>query len=502
MKHMKKFMALFAALALVLAMAVPAFADEPTTYTITVPNGSTHTYEVYQIFTGDYSKDEAGVVKLSNIKWGKNGTGTEGQAVDADTLTALSNVASNTSDRAKLTVIEQYANLTNPINTVSAGAPIQVTPGYYLFKDQVAAGAAEGIYITQVVGDVTITAKDSDVPDFKKKLKDANDTEGTITGWQDVADHDIGDDIPFKLEATIPSDYANYKTYYLAFHDVAEHGLTFNKDSVKVYVGENEITSGYRLVTSGFTDGCTFEVIFDNLKTVASVTAGSAIRVEYTASLNDTAVIGGAGNQNGAKLEYSNNPNWSGAGKPSTSETPWDNVLVFTYKVVVNKYANSVADANKLEGAEFKLEKKVKNGESESWVEVKQDAQGEDKTVFTFKGLDDGDYRLTETKTPAGYNTIAPIEFTVSANHTNDDWNDFTNRAGQLTSLTGNTATGDINFTVNSDNGGLATNVINKSGTTLPGTGGIGTTIFYVIGGGLMVAAAVLLVAKKRMENK
>lgn len=514
MKHMKKFMALFAALALVLAMAVPAFADDgsgstPTTHKISVPDNSPHAYKVYQIFTGDYSKDADGVVKLSNIKWGENGTGAKGDAVDETVLTALSAVNSSTStDEQKLTTIKNYVKLNStPVATVNSTASYDAPLGYYLFEDTTITGENK-MYTVEVVGeDVVIQAKDSHIPGFEKKLKDINDTtDNNYSNWQDIADHDIGDKVPFKLEGTVAADYAEYKgKYYFAFHDVAENGLTFNND-VKVYVDDTEITTGFevkRNTESETTDGCTFEVIFSDLKSLTGVTvqAGSKIRVEYTATLNENAVIGGSGNLNKARLEYSNKPNetQNGNDKPSTDKTPWDSVLVFTYKVVVNKYANSV-DAegnNKLTGAEFTLEKVLKDGTTKTIAVVKSD----DGTAFTFKGLDDGNYILTETKTPAGYNTIDPITFTVTADHTSDNW-DGANRAGQLTRISGNKVTGEIDFTETTSDGTLSTNVINKSGTTLPGTGGIGTTIFYVIGGGLMVAAAVLLVAKKRMENK
>ena len=197
---------------------------------------------------------------------------------------------------------------------------------------------------------------------------------------------------------------------------------------------------------------------------------------------------------------FSNNPNNDQIGKPETGETPWDNVIVFTYQVVVNKYANSVADGNKLAGAEFKLEKVLKDGTKTEIAVVKLS----DETSFTFKGLDDGDYILTETQTPAQYNTIAPITFTVTAEH-NIEWTT-ENRNDILTSLTGNAASGTITFSPKTDDNGvqtgLETNVINKSGSTLPSTGGMGTTIFYVDGSILVLGAAILLITKKRMSAR
>lgn len=486
MKKMKRLVALALSVVMVLAMSVFAFAAEKT-YTITAPDND-HTYEIYQIFTGDLSEDGT---TLSNVKWGKNGTGTEGEAVSEDAISALTAVNSK-SDTEKLAVIKTYADLTgNPVATIAKGETYTAVAGYYLIKDKedaVPEGEANTLYIVQVVGDVKITPK-ADVPSFEKKIKDTNDTTGETSGWQDSADYDIGDKIPFKLEGTvISSRYDDYKTYYFAFHDVEEEGLAFNADSVKVYVDGTEITDGFEVVTSP-TDGCTFEVVFNDLKQIASVKAGSKVTVEYTSTLNDKAVLGQEGNVNKAKLEFSNNPNNEQGG---TEETPWDNVIVFTYKVVVNKVDQ---DSKALTGAEFTLSKKMADGTLKEIAVVKNEAG----TTFTFSGLDDGDYVLKETKTPDGYNSIADIEFTVTADH-KIQW-ETENRNQILESLNGNQASGEITFTSEKAEGSLETSIVNKKGSTLPSTGGIGTTIFYVIGGILMVGAAVLLITKRRAEN-
>ena len=502
-KAMKKLMAALLAVAMVCAMAIPAFADGSsststapvtTLYRITAP-ATTHIYEIYQIFTGDYSTDAAGTAKLANIKWGANGTGTVGAAVDQTILNELSNVSSSASDKAKLDVIEKYVTLTKPVETITNGGTADVVGGYYLIKDR--DGSLSGsepytTYLVSVVGNVIINPKSSAVPEFKKKLKDTNDTTGDVSGWQDSADYDIGDYIPFRLQGTVPADYDSYKTYYYAFHDVEETGLTFDSSSVKVFVGD-EVTgtkidaSNYTVVTNP-ADGCTFEIVFDDLKKVTDVTADSIITVTYKSRLNENAVLGAHGNVNKAKLEYSNNPRGKGTGT-----TPWDNVIVFTYKVVVNKVDQ---DNHPLEGAEFTLTKKI-NGGTEVIKTMTIDSS---ETQFTLSGLDDGEYTLTETVTPAHYNTISPITFTVNADHT-ITW-ETERREDILTSLSGDKKVGEITFSVDKTAGTLTTNVINNIGTTLPGTGGIGTTIFYVIGGGLMVAAAILLITKKRMENR
>lgn len=500
-KAMKKLMAALLAVAMVCAMAIPAFADGSsststapvtTLYTIAAPHNG-HTYEIYQIFTGDYDALQPSM--LTNIKWGKNGTGTAGEAVEQTVLDALSKVASYTSDRDKLDVIDKYVTLTNPVETITNGGSVEVVGGYYLIKDKdgsVPSSETYTPYIVSVVGNVTIEPKSNEVPKFTKKLKDTNDTTGVITGWQDSADYDIGDKIPFRLQGTVSKDFDSYKTYYYAFHDVEEKGLTFDPSSVKVFVGDEvngtEITTGYTVVTNK-ADGCTFEIVFDDLKKVTGVTANSIITVTYESTLNTDAVLGKKGNVNTAQLEYSNNPRGNGTGT-----TPWDNVIVFTYKVVVNKVDQA---GQPLDGAEFTLTKKLKDGTE---VDMPMNIDTSKKSLFTLSGLDDGEYTLTETVTPAHYNTISPITFTVNADHT-ITWGT-ERREDILTSLSGDTASGEITFTSSKTDGTLTTNVINNIGTTLPGTGGIGTTIFYVVGGGLMVAAGILLITKKRMENR
>lgn len=465
-----------------------AFADEANT--ITGPKNG-HTYEAYQIFTGDLADG-----KLSNVKWG-SATAKNGTAVtDAELKTVTDLASKSVNDNAQATANAIAAYLTSdaqPTATIDDTNPTaQVPSGYYLIKDKnntVPDGQAATTYIVTVAGNVTITPK-SDVPSFEKKLKDSNDTEGTLSDWQDAADWDINDAVPFKLEGTVASNYASYKTYYFAFHDVEERGLTFNKNSVKVYVDNTAITSGYTVVTEGLADGCTFEVKFADLKQISAVKAGSKIRVEYTSKLNENAVIGEQGNVNKAKLQYSNNPNDEQGGENGpTGETPWDNVIVFTYKTVINK----VDDENQpLKGAEFTLSKKMKNGTTTT-VAVVKDSEG---TTFTFNGLDDGDYVLTETKTPAGYNSIKPITFTVTANHT-ITW-EGEDRDTILTSLSGNAASGEITFTPTDDKSELDTNVVNKPGSSLPETGGMGTIVLYAAGAVLVIAAGVYFGLKKK----
>ena len=488
MNKLRKLTCLLLALMMVFAMTATASAAGDTS-TITAPDGSTRTYEVYQIFVGDLDPESK---VLSNVKWGKNGTGTEGELVDEATLDALTSV-NGKSDTEKMAAIENYVKLTSEkFGEVKDGTPLTVPNGYYLIKDvgpvDAAAGEAYGRYVVKIVGNTTITPKVSKVT-FEKKVKDTNDTTGETSGWQDSADYDIGDSVPFQLTGTVADDFKQYTSaYYFAFHDKMDESLDFEQNSVEVYVGSTLITDDYTLTYTPHT----FDLVFTDLRNVAGVTAGSKITVEFKATLNASAKLGNQGNVNDAQLEYSNNPYSEQRGT-----TNWDSVIVFTYQVVVNKYANEAVAGKEKAGAAFKLEKLV----GETWTLVKEFQADETTTTFTFKGLDDGKYRLTETVTPSGFNTIDPIEFTVTADH-KVTWEGEA-RTTILTSLNGEpTEAGLIEFTPNVESGTLTTNVVNKSGSTLPETGGMGTTLFYVLGGVLVLAAVVLLVTKKRMRSE
>ena len=503
MKHMKKLTGVLLALVMTLSLATTAFADE-TTYSITINNSAEgHTYEAYQIFTGDLSTNEAGHKVLSNIVWG-SGISEAGKTALGDAAAKAETLKTEADAKAFAKEVAPYlTTAAGSANTVTDGKYVisGLAAGYYLVKDQDGSLTndpdAYTEYIIRVVGDATATPKSS-VPVVEKKVKDINDSTGKTSDWQDSADHDIDDSVPFQLKATLADNVSSYTTYKVVFHDTLSKGLTYNDDA-KFYIDGKE-TNGFTITSTVNADGTTtLTISCDDVKALGAGNS-SGITVEYTAMLNENAVIGSAGNPNEVYLEYSNNPNKSEKGDNETGNTPKDTVIVFTYKVIINKVDS---ESNSLTGAEFKLEKFVASEDDpETYKEVKGNwveksvTKNDEGTVFTFSGLDDGNYRLTETKTPAGYNTIAPIEFTVTAEH------DILSDNPALKSLTGNATTGEITFTSNTTDGSLSADVVNKAGATLPETGGIGTTIFYVVGSILVLGAGVLLVTKKRMNSE
>ncbi|MBR4080521.1 MAG: isopeptide-forming domain-containing fimbrial protein [Clostridia bacterium] len=491
---MKKFLAILLAAMMLLAMTA-AFAEETATCTISVNGDDTRTYEVLQIFTGDYAN---GI--LSNVKWGVNGSGTTGEPVEESVLNALTAVSGDAySDATQVATIMNYVNTgVAAVAEVKAGTPATVPTGYYLMRETMETtpdNYVVSLYIVEVAEDVVITPKGNGTVDFNKKIKDTNDSEGTTTDWQDSADYDIGDAIPFRLYGKLPANYASFDSYYLKFTDEMEDGLTFNADSVVVKVDNTEITTGFTVVADEDNHGFTVE--FADVKAITTAVAGSEITVEYTATLNENAVLGNQGNMNKANMTYSNNPN-----SEETGTTKDDAVIAFTYQYVVNKVD---ATGNALPGAEFKLEKY--DAATANWntiTVVKNDAG----TVFTFTGLDDGKYRLTETETPDGYNDIPEIIFHVVGTHTavEDAMTGFAydGRTGILTALTGNLDSGSINktaeFAGDAATGTVSSTIVNKSGASLPETGGIGTTLFYLLGGLMAAGSALTLVVRRRAD--
>ena len=473
---MKKFKLIFATL----VAALFTFAGgKALAYDITINNGGSGTYESYQIFTGTVldNSDEAA---LGKVQWG-NGITDAGKAALQTKYSASSaaEIAEKLGDNA--VAADEFAKEAGKY-LQNAGGLTGLVAGYYLVQNKtVGDHEAYTNYILKVVKNVTVEPK-TDTPTVEKKVKDINDSESTTTtGWQDSADYDINDDVPFQLTATLPNNFATYDEYYLEFADTLSSGLTYKKDA-KVFLvngsAETDVTSSFTIAE----DGSSFKI--NNLKSIPGVTASSKIVVRYTAKLDSNAVIGSAGNPNTVKLVYSNNPNAAGHG-----ETPEDTVVVFTYKVIVNKVDQ---DNKPLANAGFTLYKKDSAG---NWNVVKAISASE-ATSFTFSGIDDGDYKLSETDTPNGYNTIDDIFFTVSAEH------DKTANEPKLTSVSGVDSAGKITFTSNTPEGSLTAPVPNTKGSILPSTGGMGTKVLYAVGVVLILIAGVLIVTKKRMEVK
>ena len=551
MKLFKRLMAVMFALTLTLGMGTRVYAEEEPKHTITITARGTqsegHVYEAYKIFAGTYDETSE---QLKNLSWGANvndstllaalaGDETIGEHFTTDMTAAQAAAAMSelTANELKALADVIGENITGEPAGTSEGEKspytIDVTgDGYYFIKDQ--DDSLEGpdtysSFILQVVGDEAVTTKDSTTTS-EKKVIDANDTAGTATNLQDSADYDIGDDVPFQLKATVADDYAKYEAYTLIFHDVESNGLSFNEESVVVKIDGTEIKAGFEIITEN-EDGCTFEVVFENLKNT-SAHAGSVITVDYTSVLNENAVVGQKGNPNTMHVEFSNNPNGDQQGTGTTKD---DTVIVFTYKSTVTKVDENEEE---LTGADFTLYKEVatvEEGEQPGTLgseikeglddKVKADALKDDSryvvvgtdcgvktgdttgNTFTFNGIDDGTYVLVETTVPTGYNAWEATEFVVEATHTQTaDINPSTGMTADgtsyvLTELTGEDLFGDEGdgtVTLEAEKADLDVTISNQSGSTLPSTGGIGTTIFYVLGGLLVAGAGIVLVARKK----
>lgn len=336
-----------------------------------------------------------------------------------------------------------------------------------------------------------------DLPTVDKKVQ----VDGT---GKDATDAKIGDTLTFTLTSTIP-DMSAYDTYTFNFKDTLSKGLTFGQvKSVKVENVTLTENTDYTVTTPTASNNNTLTVAMKDFKTKQQANAGKKITVTYTATLNENAVVGGAGNVNSAKIQYSNNPSTNGTGESEPSK-----VRVFTYGFTVDKYTGDqyTDAATRLAGAEFTLAHK--DGSAISFVQVSAGSAtanavyrvakaGETGTTtittpangkVVFEGLKNGEYTLTETKAPAGYNKLASA-IGVKVNGQNNG-TDTTNAT--------------VTITYNNDNGNdynqTASNgvipVQNKSGAILPGTGGMGTIAFTVIGV-LVIALGVAWTLKRK----
>lgn len=529
MKHMKKIISLILAMLMIVSLAVSVSADEIEKVKITMAPSETgagitgHTYEVYQIFKGNVSELDGEKV-LINAEFGESYLPAEGETVDGeleefkemDAGEALKYLKDKLSDTAYKTL-----DSTN-------GWTEEVETGYYLIKD-VSTGLPESEtkseFILKVIGDVNIQSKHDSAPITEKKVDDVNDStdvESEIE-WHDSADHDIEDEIDFQLSAVLPSAIDTFRAedeeYRFVFHDIECEGLDFmgvesvyivSADGTKTNLVEGtDYTVGENALDTcdNTKDACTFHVVFNNLTQIDEAVGGATLVVEYKSKLTEDAVFGDAGNPNKMYGEFRN------INTPEVPKyTPEDVAIVFTFRTEVNKVD---PESNPLKGAEFKLEKfyfdeagtaEYKVGTTTykgNWREVDKTVDSSTETTFAFNGIDDGYYRVTETKAPDGYNKIDPFYFTVTADH------DVESDDPKLTDLKATPDNEKVVINVSKKEGtttpeydGLIyTDVVNEQGVKLPETGGIGTTIFYIVGGLLAAAAIVLLVAKKRMSS-
>lgn len=535
-KVIKKLLAALLAVAMLCAMAIPAFAGTEGDIT------KWHSFSAFQIFKGDVKGNNIKDFKISNVDWGSNIINNSDDFLnklrEADHIGPLFTNAKSAQE--VLAVISQwhdsddysiafarfvchylYSNDANPTYVVRAGSNALTIPeakaGYYLFVDTTDFSKDDSYHsynsfllmVTKGNWNVPITPK-AEKPTVEKKVYDNPD--GTSTGgFGSSADHAINEKFQFQLTATLPDStnraYDYYDKYSVIFHDTLSDGITYDKDDEldSVVIKSNGNTynitdsSKYTIDTTDLESQNSFVVNID-VKACAKdagfdLNDGATITVTYTAHLNDKAYVNTAGgstsNINKVYLTYSNNPKDESSIGKTPESTP---VYVYTYQLNNTKHQDT-EKGPALEGACFRLYSDeactdqsevqlyqkdgfyypIKDVLGKEAVEMKSAANG----TFNVKGLDAGTYYLKEITPPDGYSACKEIPVTIKADHSRND----------QVNLEGSNLTNDI---VN----------IKAGGITLPSTGGIGTTLFYVVGGGLMVAAIVLLVTKKRMENK
>lgn len=545
----KSLLTLLLALVMVFTMASTVMAAD--TYSITVNNASTgHVYEAYQVFAGKLFIKNTDEKVLSDIVWG-NGVDQTKEVDGKNVAAAFDNKSAEEIAAALKTSADAAAfakkiapYLTNPS---SSGAQADgkyvisnLSAGYYLVKDKDNTLNTKDdfytAYIMQVVADVNADPK-GDKPSVDKEIKEGDKTVASNTA-------SIGDKIEYVVSSKVP-DMSNYEKYYFILNDTMSKGLTFNND-VNITIGDKTLGADDYTVT--------FVVDKDNKTTAIKIVfkdfirykdkKGADIKVTYSATLNQDADITSTGNINEVRLVYSNNPNITPEGDDEpgendnvTGETPKSEVKTYTTGLKLTKIDGKTKET--LTGAKFEIKgdgvkvvlinKEVyKASENGTFYMLKDGTYTEtastdatadqydstttkyekvaavDKTtvpteinavgyvdangILTFEGLGEGTYTITELVAPNGYNLLkAPITITITANAT-------------LDGCTWTVKNGETGLTAGTDHL-FAFNVVNNAGTEIPSTGGIGTTVFYVLGSVLVLGAIVLLVTKRRMKR-
>jgi len=531
---MKKFLSILMVLAMILAMSTTAFAAE-----VAINGEEGRVYNGYQLLElttslkgedhhtahdGEHSDDCYNYAYTVNEKYravlqaevfanGGNYLWHDGvkptdaaKVTDAQILEYLNNQTSDNGD-VYLTMRQVADRLYRAIQTENIeadakeidGKNTDIAQGYWMFADvtELDGNEANSLVMVDTAGQdaITINPKTA-LPTVEKKVKDIEDSEDDNIAdnpWQDTADHDVNDVVPFKLTATLPHNVLNYESYQIVFHDKLSAGLTFKADSVRVLMYETkhkadvdtdlndqtkDVTANFVIKTADTGDDCSFEVSCNNILAIEGVTKDTAFVVYYEATLNNNAVIGANGNPNEVYLEFSNNPYDDGTGKTET-----DKVTVFTYKLVINK---TDSHGHALEGAGFTLYKKDIHG---TYTELGTELKGEGMTTFTWTGLDDGDYKLEESTVPAGYNKMSDVVFSISAEHSE------VAGVATLALLDGGLMGEGVPAT-----GIIEKDIVNNTGTVLPETGAEGTFLLIFGGSLLVILAAVFMITRKKMS--
>jgi len=497
-KAMKKLMAALLAVAMVCAMAIPAFAAGGAGATtgegkITIDNAVIgHTYKIYRILNLQYNDTAKSFRYEKNDKWGAfveeqtaylsvdstTGVVTWANSDNADNGTAIKALAvaagQYVKDQGTALTADDFKEATSSTVTFD-NLPL----GWYLVVSDLTTDAICSIDTT--AKQVTIREKNG-VPTVTKEVEYASGS------WGEGNDGNVGDTVNF--QTTIYVTDGNPTNYVL--HDKMSNGLTFKEDSIAVKVNDTTPITNYTVKYTN-TDKCTFEISFPN----GTLHTNDKVVVTYSATINSNAVVGTAGNENETWLKYGNN-----------GETTHGKTKTYTWSFNIFKYfTDSNNDMRYLANVEFVLYRKNADDKAEyakfdsnnklsGWTEAESEA-GKLKTNATsnvcVEGLDEGTYFLKETATPVGFNSLtSDVEVQITSS-----CNTLTNATYTVQYKMVN----DEDF-ADTDDKEKVVPIENKRGTVLPGTGGIGTTIFYVVGGGLMVAAAILLITKKRMENR
>lgn len=491
---MKKLMAALLAVAMVCAMAIPAFAADGASATrtgsITI-NGAIdgQNYKIYRILNLEANEGFTAYKYTINPSWETfvsehNDVFTVKNGIVTSTVTDAAKIQALANDAGDYVKIESLA----PDGTATAAKPTvsNLPLGYYLVVPEPGVVTNSLCSLGTTNPDVTINEKNGK-PTITKQVEHAAGSPASAN------DATVGDTVKFYV--TINAIDGKPENYVM--HDKMDEGLSFNASSVTVKRGEETLEKGtdYELITSP-ADNDTFDIKFE--KNV--VKTNDVFTVIYTATLNEKAVVGTPGNKNETKLTYGDN-----------QRVDAEPTKTYTWSFNIFKYFMNGTVEKALEGAKFILYRKAStnseseneyavmdaNGKIQSWISGEEHATvltSPTDGKLTMSGLANGTYYLKETEAPQGYN---PLENDIEIMITAANW---TTSGTPSAKIEYKTSTAEGASFAEAENGTVK--VENKTGTVLPGTGGIGTTIFYVVGGGLMVAAAILLITKKRMENR